>query len=408
MKILFLSSYYPPQTRGGAELSTHYIARGLVARGHEVFVITEGKNSTETLDSVHVRRLPAGLTQKPLFEKRAAKKAAAAIAKAISQETYDIVHAHDFRSALALSHMNVGKTVVTLRDYAAIAGCTNNISADGTTEPGCKGWHEAFTCHRVAEAAFPRNFFRAWQYVYNMPYRSRQLLGFHNQIYISAAQQAEIAKRHSLENKDTAVIYNPLPPEYLKPALARTTAGNIYYIGTVEMYKGVGLLLAAFQRLVKHNPNIHLTIVGDGGERVAYERQVALWGLQYHINFVGKVAWDRLQTYYDRADVVVAPHLWIEPFGRTVVEAMARGAIVVAAKAGGPGEIIQHGHTGWLFERGDRASLQETLQQALRMGRFEAAAMRQDAQKWVAKHLNIDEIARQHEEFYSNIKLGKE
>src|SRR5581483_12425310 len=102
MKILFVSGYYPPVVRGGGELSTYLIAQALQQRGHEVHVIADGQRSeiSET-NGVHIQRLPLGLTAKPLLEKRMSRKIAHALTPYLAG--YDIIHAHDFRSALALS-----------------------------------------------------------------------------------------------------------------------------------------------------------------------------------------------------------------------------------------------------------------------------------------------------------------
>ncbi|MEX2055011.1 MAG: glycosyltransferase, partial [Candidatus Andersenbacteria bacterium] len=100
MRILFLSSLYPPDTRGGGELSTHFIAQGLVERGHQVTVITTApKLRTSELDGVNIMRLPLPLTAKPLFEERHSKKMAKQLLQHINAESYDIIHTHDFRTA---------------------------------------------------------------------------------------------------------------------------------------------------------------------------------------------------------------------------------------------------------------------------------------------------------------------
>ena len=47
MKILFLSAQYPPETKGGGELSTHLIAQGLQQLGHDITVVTDGDRRGE-------------------------------------------------------------------------------------------------------------------------------------------------------------------------------------------------------------------------------------------------------------------------------------------------------------------------------------------------------------------------
>ena len=54
-----------------------------------------------------------------------------------------------------------------------------------------------------------------------------------------------------------------------------------------------------------------------------------------------------------------------EPFGAVVIEAMSRGVPVVAVNSGGPGEYLEHGHTGMLARSGEPAALADTLEQLL-------------------------------------------
>ena len=68
---------------------------------------------------------------------------------------------------------------------------------------------------------------------------------------------------------------------------------------------------------------------------------------------------------YPEFDVVVHFSMRPEPFGRVVVEAMACGVPVVAAGAGGPLEILQHGVSGWLTPPGDVPALTASLAHAL-------------------------------------------
>jgi len=401
MKILFLSGLYPPTTKGGGELSTHYIAQGLAARGHEVTVLAEGPQRVEShLDGVRVFRAPVGLTSKPLFEATHSRRVASAIEREVGDfKRFDVVHAHDFRSALALSYLRLPQAVVTARDYAQISGCTNNMLYNGSINPGCSddAWH----CHRVQEVRGLRRVARLWQHEFNIGFRHTAFQSFPRHIFISRSQQQEIERHQKLPGVKTKVIYNPVSPEYTDTPLVAGRVGTILYMGRTEMYKGVGLLLDAFQVLAGEHAHIKLVIAGQGAQKALYEREVGKRSLQYRVQFLGYVAWDRSKSIYDGADVLVSPHLWVEPFGRSVVEAMARGKLVVAANCGGPAEVIKTARSGLLFERGDVKDLSRKIQEALLMNTFDRREMTKRGREWVASALSGGRIAQEHEEFYS-------
>src|SRR3989338_408975 len=103
LKVVLVTAYFPPETKGGAEISTYLLARGLHEKGNEVSVITEGQVGTEEFDGLKVYKVAAGLRDKPLDEKRKSL----AIARALNSqkdllEAADIVHANDFRSVLRI------------------------------------------------------------------------------------------------------------------------------------------------------------------------------------------------------------------------------------------------------------------------------------------------------------------
>ena len=54
-----------------------------------------------------------------------------------------------------------------------------------------------------------------------------------------------------------------------------------------------------------------------------------------------------------------------EQFGQVLVEAMASGVPPIAVKRFGPGEIVSHGHTGWLVEPDDVDDLAAALREAI-------------------------------------------
>lgn len=409
MKILFISGHYPPHTKGGGEISTHLIAQGLRQLGHDVVVITSkpkggnhGEREEYEVGGVPVVALNIPLTAKPLLEKRASRKMAKVLGREIGDPgKYDFIHAHDWRSTLVLLEMGVKNAVATIRDYAQICGTTNNILADGN-KCTCS-WYDVLRSHRVKEAGWIRKLFRIWQYKFNIGYRRKAFRKMKAQIFISKAQREVTEGQQDLTGIQTEVIYNPVAAEYLSKVSVKGIGGRVLYAGTVEMYKGVGLLLAAWREVVKECGNTELRIVGDGAQRKEYEKLVENWGLQYKVKFEGRMAWNRLRKMYDEASVVAAPHIWIEPFGRTVVEAMARGKVVVAADAGGPAETIKDNVSGMLFKKGSVKDLSKRLREALQMSVMSRDEISRNARKWAQENLSQEAIAKKYERFYAGL-----
>lgn len=408
LKVVLVTAYFPPETKGGAEISTYLLAKGLQERGCEISVITEGRAGAQMVDGIKVYLVPAGLRDKPLDEKRKSR----AIAKILNSQkellvATDIIHANDFRSVMALMewrkmiNTSLPPVIATIRDYAVCSGSTNFITASG--ELPIDSIQDAYLSHRIAEVSGPRRWARWWQYRTNVSYRKRKFAELDGEVYISH-QQLEIINQQREESKiSRKVIANPIADHFLSNSINDGYAGKVVYVGTVEEYKGVGLLLASWRDVVKAVPHATLKIVGEGRDRLAYETAVEQAGLQYSVKIAGRVKWDQIIREYDQAQIVVAPHIWYEPFGRTVAEGMARGKVVVAAKAGGPSEIVKDGETGLLFERKSAKALSQALIAALQMATLERQKMGKLANKWVRINLNKNKIASLYKDFYKEV-----
>jgi glycosyltransferase involved in cell wall biosynthesis len=408
LKVVLVTAYFPPETKGGAEISTYLLARGLQEKGNDVSVITEGQAGTEELDGLNVYKVAAGLRDKPLDEKRKSR----AIARALNSqkdllEAANIVHANDFRSVLGLMEWrrmfqgSGAPIIATIRDYAVCSGSTNFITASGDLP--ADSIQDAYLSHRIAEVGGLRRWARLWQYRMNINYRKSKFSELDGEVYISRQQMEIISQQREESNVPRKVIYNPIADNFLSNNISDGYAGKILYVGTVENYKGVGLLLESWRQVAKMAPQATLKIVGEGTNRQEYETAVERAGLQYSIQIVGKVAWDQIIREFDQVRIVVAPHLWYEPFGRTVAEGMARGKVVVAANVGGPSEMIRPGETGLLFERKSAKALSHVLMRALQMHDLERQKMGKLAREWTKINLNKNSIASLYEDFYKEV-----
>lgn len=406
MKILFLSGQYPPSSKGGGEISTHLIAQALVARGHEVTVITESKTPQRgLLDGVQIVRHPLGLTAKPLFERPAAVRSALRLQQVAKLNSFDVIHAHDFHSALVLAELirahvvSPNAAAVTIRDYAAISGDTNYILSDGSVPKKPMSLAASWHSYRVKEATWPRKLGRFLQYALNVRYRAWAFSQIPNRVFISRAERHEMHK-HLKPAARERVIYNPVSPEYLREVVVAGKPNTVSYVGRVEEYKGVRVLLQAWQIVIKQIPAGKLVITGTGAQELEYKVLVEQLGIASNVEFIGQVPYERMLDLYDASTVVVAPHLWLEPFGRAVAEGMARGKVVVASNAGGPPELVTAGLTGYLCQRGSVSELAAKLLEVLTLQPAERARVGEAARDWVNRNLSLQEISQQYEELY--------
>ncbi len=136
---------------------------------------------------------------------------------------------------------------------------------------------------------------------------------------------------------------------------------TLLFAGQLQQHKGLAVLL----RAVAHcRAAHHLVILGDDTTAYAQgcKRLAAELNLTPRVHFLGKKTHAQTLALLGRlGHVLVVPSLWDEPFGLVVLEGMGLGLPVVAADCGGPAEVLRHGDTGFLFERGEPQALTAVL-----------------------------------------------
>jgi glycosyltransferase involved in cell wall biosynthesis len=82
------------------------------------------------------------------------------------------------------------------------------------------------------------------------------------------------------------------------------------YVGNLEHYQGIGLLLEGFRHALIRIPSAHLVIVGGLPEDIAYYgRRAAQLGIASRVHFLGQRPITALEGLFRRADVLVSPRL---------------------------------------------------------------------------------------------------
>jgi glycosyltransferase involved in cell wall biosynthesis len=165
--------------------------------------------------------------------------------------------------------------------------------------------------------------------------------------------------------------------------------------GRITRWKGQHVMVEALARL-PHRHFFCLLVGDDMGHpnyRKEVEQSIRALGLEGHIRFAGNTPY--MAEAYMLADIVVAPSVEPEAFGRVPVEAQAMGRLVIAANHGGTCETIVDGQTGWLVKPGNAGDLARAIECALRLPEPEKDRIRRQA------------IAHAREYFSAEIMCGK-
>lgn len=273
------------------------------------------------------------------------------VADAIARALPDIVHVHNFLPRLSPAVFEAcsmaGVPVVwTLHNYRV--GCANGLLfRDGHVCEDCIGrvpWPAVrYSCYRgstmgSAAVATMIGWHRARGTWRRKVARFIALSHFSLGLFVRAGVPAE-----RLAVKPNFVA-DPLPMIGKAP-LERNGA---VFVGRLSVEKGVAMMIAAWRNL----PGIPLTVIGDGPEREAMEAAAPAW-----IRFIGFQDRPVVLAEMARAQVLVVPSIWYEPFGLVAAEAMALGTPIIAANIGALSTIVTNGIDGLHFTPGDTVDL---------------------------------------------------
>ncbi|HSX32751.1 MAG TPA: glycosyltransferase family 4 protein [Candidatus Saccharimonadales bacterium] len=374
MKLMMVTPYYYPK-HGGLEEFARNLGLALAQLQHwDVVVVTsnhEGRRTTtETLDGMTIHRLGRWfkLSNTPLnplwpFIMRGL----------IRREKPDLIIAHtpvpSLADAVALA---AGRTPLIITYHASTLrkGDVPLFNALATLY----GWYERLTLGRALRIFAVSEYVRT-----QLPSRFQQK----TVVLPNAVWQREIAPRTS----------EPKNPNFL-------------FVGSLERthaWKGLAQIIDAVAIYKDQHGAGHLTVMGDGSARAAYEAQVEKLGLQREVTFLGAQRGEaKDQSYAAASALIVYPTTANDAFPTVMLEAWARGVPVLAAAIGPIPSLIEDGQTGMLIEAQKPealvAAMHDFVQQtpAARQAMARTAAARtQAAYTWERQATAVAEITKE-------------
>lgn len=164
---------------------------------------------------------------------------------------------------------------------------------------------------------------------------------FHSPNNFNIAITQTIYNHFLLDDKNSTIIYDGVRP---RTALSLTTKQKYFlYIGNITQNKGFSFLLKAFNQFNKTNKNFKLIVLGRFND-VSYKNKIKEYittnSLDEFISFKGFVT--NIEPYVKGAKAVIIPSFF-EALGRTTIESMFYGTLVIGRNTAGTKEQFDNG-----------------------------------------------------------------
>jgi len=307
---------------GGGERHLADLANALAQRGHEVFAalipVSPVRAELRSLPSENIVELP--------MRNSLNLKSAVRLSRFVREHQIEIVHAH------------------VARDYPLAALATGRSQAQLVLTR-----HVLFPLNRVHKLTLRRT--------------SRV-------IAVSQAVAASLNTSSIFAPEKIITIHNGIDVDRFA-GTAKDSATDrklrVGMVGHIAPIKGQEDFVRAAAIVRAHRDDVEFIIAGEdkshsGENRVALEKSVSDLKMDHSIKLIGWV--DDVANLLSTLDLFVSPAR-SEPFGLSIVEAMAAGVPVVAAASEGAREIIEEDQTGRLVPVGDSEAMATAIGELL-------------------------------------------
>jgi len=364
MRILIVSTLYPPVAFGGYEVECSGVVQRLRER-HDVLVLTSDLDRASSAEQTDVRRELPGLTP----DARGASAAPAATLRAVRYA----------RSALAW-----GPDFIYVWNGSSIPQAALRVLADSGVPLAfrvCEHWFgNIFVGDQFMRELLPGN---------RSPTRAAWALGCRVVNMLPSLRLDPRAPLRSAISWNSEAIRRMVEVQpFIEPVLERIghsvpRYGDVYaavlrepapepeivFVGRVTPYKGVYVAIEALALLrSEYGISARLIVIGpeDGDHGAEMRRLAERLGVAGEITWRGPIAPEQVATQLARAHAAIVSSVWDEPFPLVTIEGALARVPLVASDVGGIGEGMHNEEHALLFPRADAPMAAAALARTLR------------------------------------------
>ena len=341
MKVLLTSTDNPYITNiGGKHIHLLLLERGLKEWGVEVYPLYYNANSIREL----AKKGMLLLFSEKRRQERKIKLIINYLMKQVPKNDFDLAHAHDVLSMLAIAKAPQ-KKVLTLHGYFARENIEFIRDESKRSEiyplllkkekEGMKNTDHIITVDK-----------RLKDYVISeFNYPEKKVTVMHNAVDtdsfrpVSKEEQMKLKLEAGLRQQDFAVLV---------PRRLVEKNGVIYAVHAMKHLE---------------SRDVKMIIAGDGPERTKILKEA---NRDHRIRFVGTISHDKIARYYMMVDALLIPSITThgiqEASSVAMLEGMACGKTVICSSIGGMREIIQHMKNGVLTKEKEPAEIAKAIE----------------------------------------------
>jgi glycosyltransferase involved in cell wall biosynthesis len=336
-----LAESVPPKLYGGTERVVWLITEELVRRGHDVTLFASGDSQTT---ATLVPICPTGLRLDPEVKDYAAYTLVA-LSEAYSRaQEFDILHNHNDYLAFGMARLTDTPTVTTT--------------------------------HGRLDLQEVRRFYRL----------------FPEQRLVSISHDQ---RKWLPEANWVGTVHNGIAIDHFR--LRKTPGDYLVFLGrispekrpdrAIEIARDVGMKLVIAAKV-------------DSVDQAYYDAAIAplIRANSGLIEYIGEVNEHEKDEVLGNAYAYLFPIDWPEPFGLTMVEAMATGTPVIASRNGSVPEIVRDGETGFVC-----SSFKELIEAVPKVASLDRAACR----RHVERTFTPSAMANAYERVYRRVLAGE-
>ncbi len=363
MRILHLCDSLNPAGLGGYEAILHYLSAELVSADHESLVVTQSpaRDSPDTVVRSHYKlfHLPGNLLEArkwefyalPEDERQEAaerlfmpKDLDEAVSMLVEQLRRllrsvkpDVIHAHS-------TYVVFNRVLEILRSEPEFESIPAVVSIHGLPKP------------LVLPSGINTTDYE--QFVAHMPF----------DLVLAVSQNVAESLRERLSSRNLAdrvvTFHNAVDLSVFSPQYEVEKQWDIAFLGRLETMKAVDLFPEMLSRLREFFPDLKMLMTGDGSYRTKLFEEFDEAGVSGMIEYLGVVKTGRVPDLINKSRVFLYPSRR-EPFGLSIIEAMACGVPVITTDVYGPAEIVTHQYDGLMVSPGDVNELVDAVRTLL-------------------------------------------